>query len=322
MNVDPTGMSAQTSGHVTGETSVGSIVFNVFVAPLISIFTKEYWSDVAHNRDQAARFLELGIVAEVAFFALNSYALSAVWRGLSTATRFTAQSTVDVGLNVGQAAVSATHGGQLSVNEFGQNLEGLPMGMFYARGLVGFGRRSHNLRGADVARRVAARDDTVLIFRSRNGGWSSPVLEHANLGAYHDNLLAVSKSYSTKIDISFAIDDATGVNKGYTNSNMRRLGNINFEEMTKPSTRYEYVGQVEVGASRYAHYVFHKYFKDLNPRNHYIGKTKMANGKETVYLSRPRGVEKVEPFSELSNNCHMHVTAAISELRTGQYGMR
>ncbi len=323
MNVDPTGMSAQTSGHVTGETSVGSIVFNVFVAPLISIFTKEYWSDVAHNRDQAARFLELGIVAEVAFFALNSYALSAVWRGLSTATRFTAQSTVDVGLNVGQAAVSATHGGQLSVNEFGQNLEGLPMGMFYARGLVGFGRRSHNLRGADVARRVAARDDTVLIFRSRNGGWSSPVLEQANFGAYHDNLLAVSKFYSTKNQIKFVRDKTTGAKTGHTHSNIQSLYvNANWEEMGRPSTGYQYVGQVKVGTSINKHYVFHKYFNDLNPGNHYIGKTRMVNGKKTVYLSRPPGVEEVEPFSILNNNCHMHVTAAISELRTGQYGMR
>ncbi len=41
MNVDPTGMSAQTAGHKFGD-GLGGTVFNVLVAPLISMFTKEY----------------------------------------------------------------------------------------------------------------------------------------------------------------------------------------------------------------------------------------------------------------------------------------
>ncbi len=196
MNVDPSGTSAQTSGHVTGETSVGSILFNVFVAPLVSMFTKEYWSDVIHNEDQAATFLAAGIVAEVAFFGLDTYAFSTAWRGLRTATRWSAQNVGDVGLNVGQAAVSATHGGQFSVNEFGQNLEGLPMGMFYSRGFAGFGRRAHTLRGTEVAKRIHQmykdRETNVLIFRSKAAGfsgvrWRSPILESFGYRMYARN---------------------------------------------------------------------------------------------------------------------------------------
>ncbi len=108
MNVDPTGMSAQTSGHVAGETSAGSILFNVFVAPLISMFTKEYWSDVIHNEDQAATFLAVGIVAEAAFFGLDTYAISAGWRGLGASSRWFGQTAADIGLSAGQSVASAT----------------------------------------------------------------------------------------------------------------------------------------------------------------------------------------------------------------------
>ncbi len=195
MMVDPTGTSAQTSGHLTGETAWGSILFNVFVAPLVSIFTKEYWSDVIHNEDQAATFLAAGIVAEAALFGLDAYAVSAAWRGLSTTARWTSQTLVDAGLNAGQAAVSATHGGKFDGGAFVQNLEGLPMGMFYSRGLVGFGRRAHVLRASDVGKRAMKLDSfDVLIFRAKksSGRWYSPVADR--LGLYNDEIVKVTNT--------------------------------------------------------------------------------------------------------------------------------
>ncbi len=316
MMVDPTGTSAQTSGHATGEKAWGSILFNVFVAPVISIFTKEYWSDVAHNRGQAATFLAAGIAAEFALGALDYAAVSAAWRQLSAGTHWLVQNEVDVALNVGQAAVSATHGGKFDASAFGQNLEGLPMGMFYGRGLAGVGRRTHTLRAADIARRVEALgDDTALIFRARRGGWTSPVLEQAKLGLYHDNLVAVSKYYVTRNHIKFDERIKPGRKIGYTSSNIA----TSFEApLNIWWMKYQYVGKVDLVATKAGHYVFHNQFSRLNPNGFYT--TKVLNGKST--LIKPRGIENVKDFNYFTNNCRTHVQASIYDLRTGPYHMQ
>ncbi len=317
MNVDPTGMSAQTSGHVTGETSVGSILFNVFVAPLVSMFTKEYWSDVAHNKDQAATFLAAGIAAEVLFAGLDYAVISAAWRRLSTGSHWLVQNEVDAALNVGQAAVSATHGGTFDASQFGQNLEGLPMGMFYARGVAGFGRRTHTLRGVDIARRVAASDDTVLIFRSRTGNrvrFSSPVLEHAEIGAYHGSLVAVSKYYSSKNHVRFD-ETAEGRRNGYTLNARDRFEGSFKEGFENSNIKYSYVGRINVESTRASHRKFHKNFVNLNPNNFYIGKKLFADEKIKLVLRLPPGISESREFSTFSNNCHTHVQASIRQLR-------
>ncbi len=327
MNVDPTGTSAQTSGHVAGETNFGGVLFNVFVAPLISIFTKEYWSDVAHNRGQAATFLGLGIAAEVAFFGLDSLAVSAAWRGLRNATRWTALDAVDVGLNVSQAAVSATHGGQFDANQFGQNLEGLPVGMFYARGVAGFGRRTHALRGGDVAWRLHnLNDDTVLVFRSRRGGWSSPALEAMDLGLYHDQLIAVSTKGGARSRV-------VGGQLEFANGSIRRSpGRVRVDKLGSalnyfddkngylpfkkggPHEGYDYVGKIKLQDDEVfsSHEMF---FSDLEFTNPTMMELVLEGGGVTT-------TGPVKPHNIVTNNTHTHVTKTIKELRTGSYRMR
>ncbi len=316
MMVDPTGMSAQTSGHVTGESSVGSILFNVFVAPLVSMFTKEYWSDVIHNEDQAATFLAAGIAAEMLLGGLDYAAVSAAWRGLGMRARWAAQDLADVGLNVGQAAVSATHGGQFDASEFGRNLEGLPMGMFYSRGLVGFGRRTHTLRATDVARRIGKLDDNaVLVFRVKvndratTTGWTSPALEAANLGHYHDKLIAVSKRY-------YASNHVIGTHKlpelrdghlaGPKEVKFAVVGgdmriDIDTDRLAQSTHRYQFVGESSMtpDKQRTALDMFH----EINPLRNLPDSNR--------YNFTP-----ARPFSRFSNNCHYHQQATVKELRT------
>ncbi len=229
MKVDPTGMAAR-DRHYFGDENVGGVLFNYLVEPLIGIFTPEYWEAVAHNQDQAAVFLAVGIVAEVALYGVETFAWSAAWRGVRHYTRWTAQTALDVGLNVGQAAVAATHGGRFSASAFGENLEGLGWGMAYARGIGGFGRRTHILRASDVAKRVAQLDaGEVLVFRARklhlNGqarGWSSPLLEAQGIGFYNDEIVKVTRS-------GFTTDRPLDPSRGY--SPMARNGS-NFNMFT------------------------------------------------------------------------------------------
>ncbi len=315
MNVDPTGMSAQTSGHVTGETAWGSILFNVFVAPLVSMFTKEYWSDVAHNRDQAATFLAAGIVAEIAFGALDYAVVSAAWRRVSAGSHWLVQNEVDVALNVGQAAVSATHGGKFSASDFGRNLEGLPMGMFYARGLAGIGRRTHTLRGTDIAKRIETLDDhTVLVFRVKHPSgytsWSSPVAEAANLGDYHDKLIMMSKDYYATNHLE-AKNPLTREIDGVTMHPVHgRVGGVldlaDRNKIARSKSKYQYVGKI------YREDVMEKNMLMTNFRN--INPLRLDNFNSIVKY------ELGAPYSHLTNNCHTHVAAVLKELRT-QYDL-
>ncbi len=333
MNIDPTGMSTQRAGHATGEKG-WSILFNVFVAPLVSIFTKEYWSDVAHNRDQAATFLAAGIVAEIAFGALDYAVVSAAWRGLGASSRWLGQGGVDAGLNFGQAAVSATDGGKFHGTEFAQNLEGLPAGMFYARGLAGLGRRTHVLRGTEVAQRILKEsDDTVLVFRERaqlgaRSVWSSPVLEAANIGLYHDKLIAVSQQFYGVSRVKIEFDAETGELWGSTKNHFET---VDLEALANSSSRYQFVGKTKLGKGYVQQLNFFDHFTRMNPRNHYsdvLVSTSIHEGTsidEGTVIHEIHDVvspEKVELPSPFTNNTHHHVDAAISDLRTGPFHLQ
>ncbi len=324
MNVDPSGTSAQTSGHVAGETNVGGVLFNMFVAPLISIFTKEYWNDVIHNRDMAGVFLAAGIVSEASFVELDILAVSAGWRGLSAATRWAAQDAVDVGLNVGQAAASATHGGRFDANAFGQNLEGLPMGMFYARGLVGFGRRTHTLRGADIAKRISAlKDDTVLIYRARlvnagKHGWSSPVMEAGKIGYYHDELIAVSGEYFGRNNLVFS--NIEGEKYAYVKGGYKPVRSPGFRsDLMNIPKRYEFLGEIKTGTYGQAHEKFFKVLSGSNPNNHYLAHDFSITDSGKILVAERYGVSQ---YSYFTNSCHGHLEAVVKELRRGPFQMQ
>ncbi len=316
MNVDPTGTSAQTSGHVTGEKKVGSILFNVFVAPLVSMFTKEYWSDVAHNKDQAATFLAAGIAAELLFAGLDYVAVSAAWRGLRTGTRWATQDLADLGLNVGQAAVAATHGGKFHATDFAQNLEGFPVGMFYARGLAGIGRRTHSLRATDVAKRIEQlNDDTILIFRARRGGVSSPLAEAAGVGAYNDKLVALSKRYIGENFSERAEYHNTGID--YLRHERRSFSHLMGDaklQFFASGEKYQLVGAVDLKSVQQLDYANQEtFFKEFAAAPWHDGIEVNERGLlEEQFVSR---------YHSLFNNTHKSVSTVVSYLRGHPYRM-
>ncbi len=316
MMVDPTGMSAQTSGHVTGENSVGSILFNVFVAPVISMFTKEYWSDVIHNEGQAATFLAAGIAAEMLLGGLDYAAVSAAWRGLRTGTRWAVQDAVDVGLNVGQAAVAATHGGKFSASDFGRNLEGLPMGMFYARGLVGGRRTAHIMRGADVADRIMSlKDNEVLIFSHvTSRRWNSPVLEWTRQGMYNEEIVSASNLFTVERRVGEIEAGRPPAKYLDVATSFRYFDKENFTKggLDLSANKYRIVGKIKLeDASDRAR--FSQDFVKMNPRR---------NAHPTSVGWDERDYSNVRLYDKYRNNSHHEARAVERELRSGQWQMR
>ncbi len=194
------------------------------------------------------------------------------------------------------------------------------MGMFYARGLAGIGRRTHVMRGTDVARRIEAMDDdTVLIFRVRAAAdptqrtWSSPVAEYGRIGKYHEALLAVSKKYAAVGQLKRLNGDYFGVgNVIYTGLDLRKnsLG------------KYTLAGEIKGVKSHQQVGAFLKYFTEANPRGHWMGNLNVETGIWNPIPPLGKQAHEVRPVGFLKNNTHDHVSAVISELRTGRYNMQ
>ncbi len=262
----------------------------------------------------------MGVLAEIGFGALDYLPVSAAWRWLGTSNHWLGQTAADIGLNVGQAAVSATHGGQFSANEFGQNLEGLPAGLFYARGVAGFGRRTHTLRGMDVARRALSGDaHDVLIFRARvplsqkyGVAWSSPVLESRRLGLYHEKLVAVSKQHWASRELA-QLENSKGNYNGHffseysTVQEMARTTALEAEGRffsAAGETKYEYVGRIKTLFVESQEGFFHGFLdRDLKIRTR-------ATAAPLVRQS-----QSFPSYRLLTNNCHHHAYYAIGNLR-------
>ena len=322
MNTDPSGMSAEHHAQHSNNTVEG-VLYNFFVAPLAAPFTPQYWRDVLANRDWAGAFLAGGVAVDFLFGGLDYLPLSAAWRATEVATRWTRQTLADIGLNVGQAAVASTHG-QFSLNAFGQNLEGLPMGMFYTRGLGGFGRRTHTLRGRDIADRIANLDtDTILIYRGKGFGWSSPVADGLNLGIYTDQLIAVSKHYSGRTRV-YEVRLVNLGNRQYFLTGgvfgQKYHGAGIPEHFRTTLTRYDYVGEIDLKQSEHSR--FFSGFALSNPRNHFLKTEGLMEDSSGLGWEPPsrtgtsRSLRRMmRPFNPITNNCHHHAIDSIELLR-------
>ncbi len=180
MNVDPTGMSAQTSGHI-GEQSAGDILFNFFLGAVVGMFSKEYWSDVFHNRDQAAVFLGLGIAAELGVGAMEFPPRFGGVAGVELP-----DAVADAGRSGYRSQRGTGHGigdqprGHFDATAFGQNLESLPFDLFTTRSCGRQGNPYPYAARCGHRQKSDGQDNEVLIFRTRrsqnvgniNIGWS------------------------------------------------------------------------------------------------------------------------------------------------------
>lgn len=322
MRADPTGTSYMSEfGRPLGKfltnlnKGVGGDFARVFLAPALGPLQilanpAGFWDAVKHNRAQIDTFLALSIAVEVVGGIMDS---EVAGYAVSLGQRFAARALVDAGLGIAQSvAAGYSRGRQFDWNSLREGLE-YTAGAILFRSYTGFNvSSSFQLDTDDFGRLLRELDDapprTAMVFRVRrplsSSGISdssgrisryvssSPLREAANLGSYHEELIAVTRDeffQSHAIDTGLAL--LRNPNPGYDT-----LAN-SLELHYGGKAQMEYVGKVEnFRAKRFL----------SNPRNLRI------TAREGTNYGNPRGTPR--QYGAFRNNCQHHATAVLKNL--------
>jgi RHS repeat-associated protein len=295
---------------------VGGHFARFFLAPIlgplqIAAEPKGFWEAVKHDKGGIDIFLALGVAAEFGSGLVDS---ELVIRGLAVSIqrRFLGRAALDAALGFGQSIAA---GGARGFKHF--DWEAFASGAEMTLGTIGVWRGALSLnirsgygmtaeRAAEFAGRQLANeaDDTALIFRVRvNNGIPymkvSPAQEWLGLGAYHEKLIAVTKSdfYATDL-ITQPEEGVAREIRNYAGSPPgRSLGKLAQEE-----GRLEFVGKV-------------RNFDTAGGRGRFLANPRMlrlrTGDKLLIAEGQPTQINK---YSLFTNNCHHHAFAILESL--------
>lgn len=222
--VDPSGLRGVEAGaraflHAldADRNGPGGAAARIFLGPMLGIAQifanpSGYWHRIEHDADGMDIFLAAGIAVEVGTSGIGPLPDLPG----SYLQNFAARHLIDSVLGAGQSFASGFHGRRYDWAGVGQGLEYTAGGMLEGRELLGFGYKPFGMTAADVAREsavhfaAAEHDLDVLVYRVRSplvrigpflgrGPWepqfTSPLLELAHLGFYHETLVGVLHQY-------------------------------------------------------------------------------------------------------------------------------
>jgi RHS repeat-associated protein len=316
MHIDPDGMNFLKALNSSLNKGIGGHFARVFLAPLLGPLQiladpKGFWQQIKTDKDGIDIFLAAGVATEGLSIGLEGFGLSAGIRGLSLAKRFGSRLAIDAGLVGGQAVAGGADRGFKHFNweSFGQNLELGAGGIAFDRGVAGVGHNAFTLKGEDILNRVQnLKDDSVLVFRERTEGnslktFTSPLLEHAKIGRYHERIIVVSKDFSVSSDLLVRKHggEVFGALRTSSKLNDARAVEGFFSDKTRTS-RYQFVGSLK-GFSK-------ENFLTLNPRGLLHGQVYQDLLISDDWAHAPQSAK----YGRWTNNCHTHAQAVLSEL--------
>ena len=241
----------------------------------------------------------------------------------SAANALYARGVMDVAVGSGQAVFSSYHGGKWDVSSLVQSMEYNAGGMFSARVVSGFGYRPHTLTAEDVGELTrrhfagAADQNGALIFRVRSRlaqyipSFTSPLLESATLGIYHEGVLGISSGKFLYADVASSLmSDGKGgevraVSGSWLNGSLEKStfetlwGRVSQASRREPTYQFELVGRfdkADVGAAL------------TDPRAQ--GYPSYTEQRDAVR----RGAPIATPYNIVTWNCHDYAQGILGRL--------
>jgi RHS repeat-associated protein len=174
-----------------------------------------YWHQLVHDTNGIDFFLAAGVAVELG---------TSGWGPLpelpgSYRASFLGRHLIDTVIGGGQSIASAVSKNRFDWASLGQGLEYTAGGMLEGREILGFGYKPYNVTADDVSERAATHfandnnQDEVLVYRVRGPlfrigavgapQFTSPLLELAHLGVYHESTIGVLLQYD--VDAQAAI---------------------------------------------------------------------------------------------------------------------
>jgi len=151
-------------------------------------------------------------------------------------------------------------------------------------------------------------DDAVLVFRERTEGnslrtFTSPLLETAKVGRYHERIIVVSKDFSVASDLLVRKHggEVFGAVRSSSKLNDARAVTGFFSDESRTS-RYQFVGSLK-GFSKES-------FTHLNPRGLLAGPVYQDLIASDDWGRAPQSAR----YGRWTNNCHHHAQAVLGEL--------
>ncbi len=288
---------------------VGGHFARFFLAPLmgplqIAANPEGFWDAIKHNKSQIDVFLAIGIASELIGGYLDSVAVNQAL-AISMQQRFLARAASDMVVGFGQSIAA---GASRGFNHF--NYQSFIAGAEMTIGTVGVwrgvaslnirsGYRLTGTRAGSMLRQLDHEGEgTALVFRVKTKIGAkirpriSPFQEWRGLGAYHERLIAVTKSdfYSTDF-----VEE--GVARQYRSfASYQRSGPADL--LAKEQGKLEFVGKVE----------------NFNvERNKFLSNPRMVRFRDADELNGvgPSGNNR---YRFIRNNCHDHAWAVLESL--------
>jgi RHS repeat-associated protein len=316
MNLDPSGMNIFKEANKWVNQGIGGHFARIFLAPLLGPLQiladpKGFWEQIKTDKDGIDIFLAAGVATEGLSIGLEGFGLSAFVRNLGLAKRFGTRLAVDIGLGVGQAVAGGADRGFKHFNweSFAQNVELGAGGLVYGKLGAGIGYNAFTLKGEDILKRVQnLPDDSVLVFRERTEGnslktFTSPLLESAKIGRYHERIIVVSKDFSVASDLLVRKHGGEVFGAVRTSSKLNEARAVTgfFSDKSR-AARYQFVGSLK-GFSKES-------FLSLNPRGLLAG-----SAYQDLLISGDWGrAPRTARYGRWTNNCHYHAQAVLGEL--------
>jgi RHS repeat-associated protein len=294
---------------------VGGHFARFFLAPIlgplqIAADPKGFWEAVKHDKGGIDIFLAVGVTAE-AFGGIADSALVLKGLAVSIQRRFLARAALDSALGVGQSVAAAGARGfkHFDWEAFSSGVEMTLGTITIWRGVGSLNIRSgYTLTGeraAGFAGRLLENEnaDTALIFRQRTKlpiPWMkvSPAQEWLGLGAYHERLIAVTKSdfYAT----DFVTIPEQGISREIRNFPGRPGASL--RRLSGQEGKLEFVGRVQ------------NFNNPGEGKDLFLGNPRMLRLRTGDNLIRQGQPAQINKYNVLTNNCHAHAFSILESL--------